>query len=64
MSTIHLDHVTTLTAVQYIAGLTDFGAGRAEIYGNSADDFLEVHRLGSTDAAVTEGSGASGSALQ
>jgi hypothetical protein len=57
MSTIHLEHATSLTPEEYIAGLTDFGPGRSEIFSNSADDFLEVHRLGSTDADVTEGSG-------
>ena len=48
---------TTATPEQYVAGLTDFGPGRAELFGNSADSYLEVHRLGATDADVTEGSG-------
>jgi len=48
---------TTATPEQYIAGLTDFGPGRAELFGNSADSYLEVHHLGATDADVTEGSG-------
>jgi hypothetical protein len=47
---------TTATPEQYIAGLTDFGPGRAELFGNSADSYLEVHHLGATDADVTEGS--------
>ena len=38
MSTIHLRQTTTLTPEQYIAGLTDFGPGRAKLFGNSADD--------------------------
>jgi hypothetical protein len=47
---------TTATAEQYVAGLTDFGPGRAELFGNSADGYLEVHSLGATEADVTEGS--------
>ena len=57
MSTIHLHQTTTLTPEQYVAGLTDFGPGRAELFGNSADSYLEVHEMGTTDADVTEGSG-------
>ena len=48
---------TTATPEQYIAGLTDFGPGRAELFGNSADGYLEVHSKGATEADVTEGSG-------
>jgi hypothetical protein len=47
---------TTATPEQYVAGLTDFGPGRAELFGNSADSYLKVHRMGATDADVTEGS--------
>jgi hypothetical protein len=57
MSTIHLHQTTTLTPEQYIAGLTDFGPGRSKLFGNSADDYLEVHQRGRTQADVTEGSG-------
>src|ERR1700758_4844646 len=57
MSTIHLHRTTTLTAEQYVAGLTDFGPGRSKLFGNSADEYLKVHRRGSTSADVTEGSG-------
>ncbi len=57
MSTIHLHQTTTLTPEQYIAGLTDFGPGRSKLFGNSADEYLKVHRLGTTQADVTEGSG-------
>ena len=57
MSTIHLDQETTLSPAQYIAGLTDFGPGRSKVFSNSADDYLKVHRVGPTDADVTEGSG-------
>ncbi len=54
---IHFHETTSATPEQYVAGLTDFGPGRAELFGNSADDDLEVHDLGTTEADVTEGSG-------
>jgi hypothetical protein len=54
---IHFHRTTSLSPVQYIAGLTDFGPGRSKIFGNSADEYLKVHHLGRTDADVTEGSG-------
>jgi hypothetical protein len=57
MSTIHLHQTTTSTPEQYLAGLTDFGPGRAKLFGNSADEYLKVHHRGPTDADVTEGSG-------
>jgi hypothetical protein len=57
MATIRLHQTTTLTPEQYIAGLTDFGPGRSKLFGNSADEYLKVHKLGPTDADVTEGSG-------
>ena len=56
MSTIHLHQKTTLTPEQYIAGLTDFGPGRAKLFGNSADEYLKVHQRDRTQADVTEGS--------
>jgi hypothetical protein len=56
MSTIRLHRTTHLTAEQYIAGLTDFGPGRSKLFGNSADEYLELHVLGRTTADVTEGS--------
>ena len=57
MSTIHLHQTTTLTAEQYVAGLTDFGPGRSKLFGNSADNYLKVHQRGHSEADVTEGSG-------
>src|ERR1700720_3508252 len=56
MSIIHLHQRTTLTAEQYIAGLTDFGPGRSKLFGNSADAYLKVHHKGASQADVTEGS--------
>ena len=57
MATIHLHEKTTSTPEQFIAGLTDFGPGRSELFGNSADDYLKVHERGPDWADVTEGSG-------
>ena len=57
MSTIQFKETTTATPEQFIAALTDFGPGRSEIWGNSADDQLKVHDEGPNHADVTEGSG-------
>jgi hypothetical protein len=57
MSNIHLHQTTTLTPEQYVAALTDFGPGRSKLFGNSADEYLQVHQRGRTQADVTEGSG-------
>jgi len=57
MSTIHFKLTTTATPEQFIAGLTDFGPGREKLFGNSTDQYLKVHKLGSNYADVTEGSG-------
>ena len=57
MSTIRFHQTTTLTPEQYVAGLTDFGPGRAKLFANSADEYLKVHDLSRTQADVTEGSG-------
>ena len=62
MSTIHLHQRTTLTLEQYARGLTDFGPGRSKLFGNSADEYLKVHRRSHTGADVTEGSGGFGNA--
>ena len=56
MSTIHLHQTTTSTPEQFIAGLTDFGPGRAKLFGNSTDEYLKVHHQGPKEADVTEGS--------
>jgi hypothetical protein len=57
MATIHFHQTTTATPEQFIAGLTDFGPGRSELFKNSADGYLQVHGLGPQWADVTEGSG-------
>ncbi len=57
MATMHLKQTTTATSEQLVAAITDFGPGRSEIFGRSADGYLKVHDRGPTDADVTEGSG-------
>jgi hypothetical protein len=57
MATIHLHETTTSTPEQFIAGLTDFGPGRKELFGRSDDGYLKVHEQGTGYADVTEGSG-------
>ena len=56
MPTFQFHQTTTATPQQFIAGLTDFGPGRAELFENSADGYLKVHDQGPTEADVTEGS--------
>ena len=56
MSTIYFKATTTLRPEQYVAGLTDFGPGRSELFSNSADENLQVHSEGPHEADVTEGS--------
>ena len=56
MSTIHMTQTTTATPEQFVAGLTDFGPGRAQLFGNSSDEYLKVHDRGADHADVTEGS--------
>ena len=57
MATLHFTQTTTSTPEQFVAGLTDFGPGRSELFPNSADDYLEVHEQGVDHADLTEGSG-------
>ena len=56
MATIHFHETTHATPEQFAEALTDFGPGRSELFGNSADDYLKVHDKGPTEADVTEGS--------
>ena len=56
MAKIHLHQRTVLTPEQFFAGLIDFGPGRSELFGNSADEYLTVHAAGADYADVTEGS--------
>jgi hypothetical protein len=59
MPTITLTQHTTATPEQFVAGLTDFGPGRSQLFSNSADDALEVHEVHADEkwADVTEGGG-------
>jgi hypothetical protein len=57
MATLHFKEITTATPEQFVAALTDFGPGRSKLFGKSADEYLEVHHQGPTEADVTEGSG-------
>lgn len=56
MTTITATRNTTATPEQFVAGLTDFGPGRATLFPNSTDSNLTVHEQGETYADVTEGS--------
>jgi hypothetical protein len=56
MSTVHFHRTTTSTPEEFIAGLTDFGPGRSQLFSNSADEDLVVHDRGRDWADVTEGS--------
>jgi hypothetical protein len=56
VATLNFHATTTATPEQFVAGLTDFGPGRSELFPNSADGDLEVHSQGATEADVTEGS--------
>ena len=44
MATIHFTLNTTSTPEQFIAGLTDFGPGREELFGRSEDGYLKGPR--------------------
>jgi len=57
MATVRFEQETTSTPEQFIAGLTDFGPGRSKLFGNSADDYLQVYSQGPREADVKEGSG-------
>jgi hypothetical protein len=56
MATLHFHETIAATPEQFIAGLTDFGPGRADLFPNSADGYLKVHSETAGHADVTEGS--------
>jgi hypothetical protein len=56
VATIHMNKTTTATPEQVLAGLTDFGPHRSELFGRSADDYFTVHSQSPGHADVTEGS--------
>src|SRR5262245_616904 len=53
---VRFHQTTTSTPEQFVAGLTDFGSGRSKLFGNSADEYLNVHHRGRSEADVTTGS--------
>jgi hypothetical protein len=57
MATLHFQQTTTSTPEQLLAALIDFGPGRSQLFGNSADEYLKVHHRGRMETDVTEGSG-------
>ena len=56
MPVIHFHQTTSATPEEFLAALTDFGPGRATVFANGDDDYLQVHDLGPEEADVTEGS--------
>ncbi|MCU1551846.1 MAG: hypothetical protein JWR36_2406 [Glaciihabitans sp.] len=56
MTTVNVTKSTTATAEQFLAGLTDFGPRRGEIFGNSDGSKVTVHDQGDGWADITEGS--------
>ena len=56
MATLHFHETIAATPEQFIAGLTDFGPGREQLFGNSTGDYLKVHSESPGHADVTEGS--------
>lgn len=64
MGTVRASAEGRVTPERFIEALTDFGPGRAEIWGNSSDGLLQVHEQGDTWAEVTEGSDVAGGIWQ
>ena len=60
MSTLHFHQTTTSTPEQFVAGLTDFGSGRAKVFPNSADSYLKVHHSGPVTPTSPRAQAASG----
>lgn len=56
MGKVHVRAHGSFAPDVFVAALTDFGPGRAEVFGNNAADDLRVHDRGDTWAEVTEGS--------
>jgi hypothetical protein len=60
MPTIHFELQSPLAPAAVVAGLTDFGPGRAEVWPNVDSDHFKVHDQGPGWAEVTEGSSVAG----
>ena len=56
MGRVHVRAHGSFAPDVFVGALTDFGPGRAEVFGNNAADDLRVHERGDTWAEVTEGS--------
>ena len=56
MGRVHVQAHGSFAPDVFVAALSDFGPGRAEVFGNNAADDLTVHDRGDTWAEVTEGS--------
>ena len=56
MGRVHVRAHGSFAPDVFTAALTDFGPGRAGVFGNTATDGLQVHDRGETWAEVTEGS--------
>jgi|tagenome__1003787_1003787.scaffolds.fasta_scaffold20071213_1 hypothetical protein len=64
MGTVRVSAEGRVSPERFIEALTDFGAGRAQVWGNSSDSLLQVHGRGDTWAEVTEGSDVAGGIWQ
>jgi len=60
MPTIHFELQSPLPPAAVVAGLTDFGPGRAEVWPNIDSAHFQVHEQGPGWAEVTEGSSVAG----
>jgi hypothetical protein len=58
MGRVHVRASGAVSPERFVAALTDFGPGRAEVWGNSDPRNFAVHGLGDTWAEVTEGTAA------
>ena len=56
MGRVHVTAHGSFAPDVFVTAMTDFGPGRAEIFGNNAANDLRVHERGETWAEVTEGS--------
>ena len=60
MGRVHVRAHGAVAPERFVGALTDFGPGRAEVWGNSDPRHLAVHGRGDTWAEVTEGTGTAG----
>jgi hypothetical protein len=56
MPSLEIIAKTSVTPEQFLMALTDFGSDRGTIWGNSQSTHFILHRLGTDEADVTEGS--------